>query len=140
MVEFNSFTIGILALAPTLVFAIKVEKHYTAFWIAAWNAFALFLAGLTLKIAPATSLPVFIQINGTFEVWWMLILYAIIVAYIGFKVSAQVLRFLCSSKIASGLLVVTLALQHFAIHDFGTVTLIFGGTVFGVWIASRMIP
>lgn len=67
MVEFNSFTIGILVLIPTLWFAIKVEKYYTSFWRAAWNAFALFLVGLTLKIAPATPLPVFIQVNGTVE-------------------------------------------------------------------------
>jgi hypothetical protein len=139
MVEFNSFTIGILVLIPTLVSAIKIEKHYTGFWIASWNAFALFVTGLALKIAPATALPVYIQINGTIELWWILILYALAAAFIGFRVSAKALRFLCSSKVTSGFLVVALVLQHFAIHDFETVALLFAGTVFGTWVGSRII-
>jgi hypothetical protein len=140
LVEFNSLTIGILALLPTLVSAIIVEKHYTKFWIAVWNAFALFLTGMALKVAPATPIPVFIEMGGTIELWWVLILYGLGALFLGFKVRSGVLRTMCGSKVTSGFLVTALVLQYFAIHDFGTVAFIFVATVLGTWFASHIAP
>lgn len=46
-VEVNSLIVAILSLIPTTILAIKVEKHFTQFWTAAWNLFAVFVAGLS---------------------------------------------------------------------------------------------
>ncbi len=138
--DLNSLTIAVISLIPTLVLAIKVEKHYTGFWTGAWNLFAIFLAGITLILVPATTNRIFVLFDRTpFDLSWLLIFYAIVVALIGFKVDADALRKLASSKLTAGILLSTLVAQYFLVSDLGTLASILIGTPVLLWMMDKSI-
>ncbi len=108
MFELNSFFIGLIALVPTVVLAVFVERHYTGFWTAAWNAFAIFLAGISIILVPTVrqpTIPIYgFMLGASLLMGLGLIMYSLVVAIIGFKVETDVLRIFASSKLTGGIL------------------------------------
>ena len=136
--DFNSLTIALISLFPTIYLAIKVEKHYTGFWAGAWNLFAIFLAGISLILVPATSNKAFVLFERTpYDLSLLLIFYAVVVALIGFKVDPKAIRKLASSKITAGILLSTLIAQYFLVSDLGTLASILIGTPILLWVIER---
>ena len=60
---FDSLVINLIMLIPTMVFALFVEKHYTAFWTGFWNLFALGVTGIAMLLSPPLKFSMSIEIG-----------------------------------------------------------------------------
>jgi len=122
LVEVNSLVIAALSLIPTMVFAFRVERHFTVFWRAAWNLFAIFLSGLSLLLVPAVTERVAIIFDGQlYDLFWILMAYAIVMALFLFKGSDKarnyVKTYFAGSKTTAGILSMVIFAQYFLVNE-----------------------
>ena len=131
----NGFVINLISIIPTAWLAIKVEKHYTQFWTAMWNMFALAATGLSMLIVPYNNYAPFVTINNVnVPFQWIFLPYALIVAYIGIYHEANALRYLGGSKITTSFLLVGLFAQFLKITD-----VVVSGVIFALAFVALII-
>lgn len=136
IMDINNFIVSIAALVPTIVLAIFVERHYTSFWFAVWNAVALITAGLAAWLIPITFFPLQIQIQSYFvPLWIILVAYGSIILVIGFKIHENTLREFASSKLTAAILLMSIVAHQFWLTN-GLVLL---GLVVGFWVLFTLL-
>ena len=134
MVGFDSLAINLIMLIPTAVFAVFVEKHYTAFWTGFWNLFALGVTAIAIFFAPPPHLP--------YDFWNFLPLIlgisAIVLMFVSLYVDAEIARIAGSSHIATSLLSASYVFQHTSSSELFGITLI--GSFIAIFIAKNLLP
>ncbi len=142
IIEFNSFLVNLLFLAQTIVFAIIVERYYTAFWTGFWNVFTILATGISLKLIPSF-LPLqkvgFLVGGNIVELWWILILYSIIVIILGFRLFPEIIRICGMSAITAGILLTTLIAQLFFVTDGIILLVVLIVTSFFLFLLGRFL-
>lgn len=108
----DSLAINLIMLVPTAVFAIVVEKHYTAFWTGFWNFFALFVTGVTILISPYYILPPTVALMGWNWLPWLLILSGVVMMLLSYFVLPFLARIIGSSHITTSILLATYLFQY----------------------------
>lgn len=108
----DSLTINLITLIPTAVFAIVIEKHYTAFWTGFWNFFALFATGLGILFLPAFTLPSSIALMGWNLLPWILVFFGIAMMFLSYFIFAPIARIIGSSHITTAILLATYLFQY----------------------------
>jgi len=125
---FDSLAINLVMLIPTAVFAVVVEKHYTAFWIGIWNLFALGVTGLSLFS---------LLIPPTLGYWrflpYILILMGFVMMVLSFLLSG-IARIIGSSHIATSVLFATYLFQYTISPDVFWIALI--GSFVGILLTK----
>lgn len=140
LVDINSFIVNFIAIIPTVVFAVKVERHYTQFWTAFWNMFALIATGLSMILVPAGGYLPIVDITGNnVSLSLFLFGYAIITIFFGFKHEADILRQLGSSKITASLLILSLLAQYQKITNGISLLLIGIFSYIGLWVLDEYL-
>ena len=140
LVDINSFIVNFVAIIPTAVIAVKVERHYTQFWTAFWNMFALIATGISMILAPAGGYLPTVEITGNnVPIYFFLFGYAILAMFFGFKYEADILRQLGSSKITASLLILSLLAQYQKITNATSLLLIGIFSYVGLWILDKYL-
>ncbi len=103
---FDPFSTSLLMLVPTLIFAIFVERHYTAFWTGFWNFFALFVTGISLLFSPFPP-----SVSGFNILPIVLILLGFVLMALSFFVAPLVARLVGSSHITASILLAVYIFQ-----------------------------
>ncbi|MBI3412801.1 MAG: hypothetical protein HY051_01830 [Candidatus Aenigmarchaeota archaeon] len=115
----DSLAINLIALIPTIIFAIFVEKYYTSFWTGIWNFFALFVTGVSMFIIPIAHPP----INS---LWSFLPISLIILSFVMIALSIflvrDIARIVGSSQITASLLLATYIFQYVNSSDIFIIT------------------
>ena len=123
---FDSLAINLVMLIPTAIFAIVVEKHYTAFWTGFWNLFALGVTGYALLSFP---------IPPTLGYWiylpYILIILGVALTIFSFLL-APIARIVGSSHITTSILLATYLFQYTIIPDVFWITL--AGSFVGILV------
>lgn len=72
-----------IAIIPTAVFAVVVERHHTKFWTAFWNMFALIATGASMILTPAMEYVPFVEVSANnIPLYYLLFGYAVIAIFL----------------------------------------------------------
>ena len=135
---FDSLVINLIMLIPTMVFALFVEKHYTAFWTGFWNLFALGVTGIAMLLSPPLKFSMSIEIG----MWRFLPLILIFVGFgmmaFSYYLESALAGILGSSHITASLLSATYLFQYTVIPAVFVGTLII--SLIAIYIGKVFLP
>lgn len=135
--EINSFIANLILLIPVTYAALKIEKHYTKFWTAAWNAFSVGATAISMILAPANGIIIIDVFENSIPLYGLLLLYSVIIILIGTKYDSDILRDFASSRATASILLMNLIAQYQNIIDLGTIITVILISYAGLWILKE---